>query len=255
MEFDFSSNATVKSLDDVPDWARPLYGEAAEDGHPLRDELKATAAAYDGINKALASARKAEREMKRTKLGPWLDLGESPDAIKAEMDDLREQLQSASKGKVNLDKMKADMDQNIAKSVAAKDAELAKMQRTLEKHMIDSDAIAAIAAEKGSVDLLLPHVRQQMRIMQDGEEWVRRVVDSAGDPRGNGQGGFMGPADLVREMKASESFGRAFDAPARAGAGTGANGANPGHHRPANSTTTRTPLDKIGDGLKARGIG
>jgi len=170
------------------------------------------------------------------------------------MDDLREQVKSASSGKVNLDKMKADMDKTIAEANAAKDSEIGQMQRSLEKSLIEREIVAALAAEApDSVDLLLPHVRAQMRMFKDGEDYVSRVVDAQGDARGDGKGGYMGAIDLVREMKGIDKYAIAYPSPNRAGSGTGPGSSDTGRRQSANGAQMTTK-EMYKEGLRQRGL-
>ncbi|MNV90886.1 hypothetical protein D3C71_1853110 [compost metagenome] len=91
--------------------------------------------------------------------------------------------------------------------------------------------------------------------MADGDEYVVRVLDAAGDYRGDGKGGFMGVADLVRELKGSKDYGVAFESEAPSGGGKG----NPPPSRQVQQQQVRqqeresmTGTDKIAAGLRAR---
>lgn len=250
MEFSFKENTVVPALDAVPDHARPFYSpEAGENGHELLPEFSDATKAFDNLNKALSNARKAEREMRREKLGSWLELGETPDSVRAEIEELRAQIKDGSKSGVNMDKMKKEFEAAKKAILDEADAEKKTMLSSLEMHMVKGQAASAIAAEKGDVELLLPHVLKSTKLVNESGDWQVRVIDTAGDPRGDGKGGFMSVPDLVREMKTS--YGRAFDAEDRAGAGTGSNGRDSGRPVPDRSGN-RSPVDKIRSGLSSR---
>ena len=251
MEFDFTKAAEVESIDVVPEQFRGAYIES--DGkYVLSDSAKGLAEAISGLNKALKNERRATEQAKAAGEGAkaWLELGESPDAVKAQIQEMQEQVAKASDGKINLEKMKADMDKRIADAVGAKDGEIQTMRRSLEEHMVKSAAASALAEHKGSVDLLLPHVLSRARVVQDGGGYTVRVFDDAGDARGDGKGGFMGVAELVKEMKESPTFGRAFEA-----SGTGGGGARPGSSgrgTPSRPNEPVTPMQRIRAGLQKR---
>jgi hypothetical protein len=252
MEFEFKNNETVQSLDDLPDHIKPFY-DGEDNSFSIREEFAPAAAAFDALNKALAGARKAERNIKNEKLGPWLALGESPDVVRAQIEELEARVKDSSKGGVNLDKMKVEFE-NAKKSILEEaEADLAKMRAALQHHMVEAQAAQAIAAARGDVELLMPHVLRQAALVNDGDDWQVRVVDQSGDPRGDGKGGFMGVTDLVNEMKNSKSLGRGFDSDDRAGAGTGTDGRDAG--RASNGVrpgTAMSATQKIAAGLAER---
>lgn len=255
MEFEFKSNSAVHDLSAVPDFARPFYTEeAGEGGHTLREELRSMADAYDALNKSLKNARREARDLRKDKLEGWLELGENPDAVRAQLEELQAQVKDASKGGVNMDKMKADFEKARKALQEEAETEKAKMRSALQRHMVESQAAQALAAEKGDVNLLMPHVLSQAKLFNEGDDWQVRIVDGAGDPRGDGKGGFMGIPDLVREMKSSKSFGRAFDADNRAGAGSGSNGMDAGRPPSHRGGSERSSFQKIQSGLATRGV-
>lgn len=258
MEFDFAANETVEDLNKVPEDFRAFY--AQQDGkYTIADTFKACASAYDGLNKSLRATRKDFDAFKRsrpdmsgyTALGTLLSVeGEvTADSLKAGIESLLDKVSKGESGKVNWDKMKRDLETAHAKALEGKDGDLKKMQRSLERYLVDSEAIAEIAKNKGVPEFLLPQIKARTKVVLDGENYVVRVVDDAGDPRGNSSGGFMGIADLVKELKADKTFGRAFESDAPSGSGT-----------PPGSTTTRqpqqqrplNPTDRIARGLSGR---
>lgn len=259
MDFEFEKAGTVASLDGVPEVFRGLY-QQGEGGFVLAETFAPVARAIDGLNRSLKAARRDVDTVKKSMpdvsqyaaIGQMLGL-QGDDAANAEA--IRAAVETTIKqskdGQVNWEKMRQNLEQGFAQKLTAKDQELAKKDQTLVKYLVNSEATRAIAAAKGVPELLLPQIRAQTKVVQDGDEYVVRVVDAAGDPRGDGQGGFMTVEGLVKELKASPVFGRAFESEANSG-----NGA-----RPQASSATKTvqrgpgelsPTDKIKAGLAAR---
>lgn len=91
----------------------------------------------------------------------------------------------------------------------------------LRKLMITDSATKALLGEKGSVDLLLPHVVNAAKIKRlDTGEYAVEVLDANGDVRLSPATGSTAPmtiAEFVTEMKSSDAYARAFE-------GTGASG-------------------------------
>lgn len=257
MEFEFLKNPTVDDINKVPEQFRGLY-QQGDNGYALGENYQGVATAVDGLNKSLKAARRDADEAKRNRpdlsgfsaIGQLLGV-EGDDAVNPEtLKGAIEKLISESKdGKVNWDKMKRDLEAGFNTKLTAKDGELQAMGKTLQKYLVTTAAVQAIAAHKGVPDLLLPHIQAKTKVIKDGEDYVVRVVDESGDPRGNASGGFMTVEDLVKELKGSPTFGRAFESEAPAGGG--AKPGNQGKPKPQNRELS--PTEKIAAGLAKRG--
>lgn len=256
MEFEFLKNPTVDSLDKVPEQFRGLYGEG-EGGFVLGENYKGVATAVDGLNKSLKAARRDADEAKRNRpdlsgfsaigqlLGIEGDDATNPETLRGAIEKV---ISESKDGKVNWEKMKRDLEGGFNTKLQAKDGELQSMGKTLQKYLVTTAAVQAIAAHKGVPDLLLPHIQSKTKVIKDGEDYVVRVVDESGDPRGNASGGFMTVEDLVKELKSSPTFGRAFESEAPAGGG--AKPGNQGKPKPQNRELS--PTEKIAAGLAKR---
>lgn len=257
MEFEFATNGTVKDLNLVPEQFRGLYA-AGTDGFVLSEGYRGVATAVDGLNKSLKAARRDADTYKKgvVDLTPFGEIGQlvglegddvtNPVALRTAVENV---IKSSKDGAVNWDKMKGDLQKGFQTQLTAKEGEIQGMNKTLVKHLITSQAVTAIAANKGAPELLLPIISSQTKVIREGEDYVVRVVDAAGDPRGNAAGGFMSVEDLVKEMKASPTYGRAFESESQTGTGfkPGA-----GQHRPAPKQGELSANDRIAKGLAAR---
>lgn len=116
-----------------------------------------------------------------------------------------------------------------------------KLRSTVETLMIDNVAIKALEGHKGNVDLLLPHVKSQVRL-KEGEDGVVEVIDREGNVRiGDAQGKPMTVDQLVAEMSKSDKFAQGFSGNNHSGSGTPGGGGNGGDRKPAgNFGGTRT---------------
>lgn len=100
----------------------------------------------------------------------------------------------------------------------------ASLTNTVQTLLIDNAAIKALEGHKGNVDLLLPHVKSQVRL-KDGEDGVVEVIDREGNVRiGDAQGKPMTVDQLVEEMSKSEKFSQGFAGTGHSGGGTPPNG-------------------------------
>lgn len=97
---------------------------------------------------------------------------------------------------------------------------------SLEQHLIDAEAIRELAQHSDSPGLLLPHVKAQMKVLEQDGQFHARIVDAAGNVRiGKGQGSApMTLGELMEEMKTDKTF-----APAFRGSGSSGGGAAKSH--------------------------
>lgn len=257
MEFEFQKNEVIDSLDKVPEQFRGFYAEG-EGGFQLNENFKPTASAIDGLNRSLKAARRDADEARKSRpdvsgykqvaeiLGLEGDEAIAPENLRAAVEKV---LSESKEGKVNWDKMKQTLENGFRNQLQAKDGEIQTMSKTLEKYLVTTAAVQSIAAAKGVPDLLLPHIQARTKVVKEGNEYVVRVIDEAGDPRGNASGGFMTVEDLVKEMKASPVFGRAFESEAPSGSGMAP---GTGQRRPAPQNQEMTPTQRIAAGLAKR---
>jgi hypothetical protein len=121
--------------------------------------------------------------------------------------------------------------------------------------LVDNEATAALVREKGSAELLLPIVRQAVKVAEQDGKFGVYVVDGTGDRRYSGVTGEpMSIAELVVEMKADKRFARAFDAEAPAGGGM-APGSGKTSPKINNTDRPKSSVDKIRSGLDKGGLG
>lgn len=90
---------------------------------------------------------------------------------------------------------------------------------SLEQNLVDAQASAALSMEKGIVELLLPHVKRFVRVVEEEGTFVAKVVDAHGNPRINDKHEPMTIHQLVMEMKANPTYGRAFEGQGASGGG------------------------------------
>ena len=99
-------------------------------------------------------------------------------------------------------------------------SETSMKQTKLEAALIAAEARAAIHAEHGIAELLLPVIVPQL-ILTESETGISVSIRGQDDtPAENPEDGTpLTPRDLVRELQASPVYGRAFEPPARGGSG------------------------------------
>ncbi|WP_028467624.1 hypothetical protein [Nisaea denitrificans] len=116
--------------------------------------------------------------------------------------------------------LKAELDRLGSEQRAGQEGEASLTQVKLEAALIAAEARAAIHAEHGIAELLLPVIVPRL-ILAESEAGISVTIRGEGDaPAENPEDGTpLTPRDLVRELQASPVYGRAFELPARGGSG------------------------------------
>ncbi len=116
------------------------------------------------------------------------------------------------------DNLKKQLVEAHAREKATWEAEKAKLSKSLEENVLIATATQAIATEKGSALLLMPHVRSRTKLDDNGNPVV---IDESGNVRVGADGKPLSIAALITEMKADvATFGRAFEASGASGSGS-----------------------------------
>jgi hypothetical protein len=266
---------TVDTLDSVAEEYRPAYAAGADGKFVLKPEFKPFATAITGLNTTLettsnhlknANKESADRrailkqfEDMLTATGVTVEDGKSQtEALKAHLDDLVAKAKNGGELRVNMEAIRKDFEKKNKELQDLADGKITKMSASLEKYLVGQSANAALAKSKGSVDLLLPIIRQQVKVVPEGDDYVVRVVDKEGNVRTDGKGGFLDIDGLVAEMKTQQSYARAFESEAGGGSGTKAQ-TKQQQMRVVTDRDKMTPNEKIAAGLKKgqveRGLG
>lgn len=230
MDHDFSKPVT--DINTVPAEFRPLYSaepSGDDNVHALREDAQGVVKAITGLNTALKAARADAKNKKTVDLSPLADFGEDPETILQAVNAKLEEASTAGNkdAKRQLEKLKADMQTQQTKELENRDKRITGLTGQLYNHLVKSAATTAIAAAKGTPDLLLPFVEQQVKVVEADGNFNVVVVDKDGDVRHNVAGSPMSINELVTEMKGNEKYGRLFDSEAPNGGGTPPAGGKP----------------------------
>jgi hypothetical protein len=222
--------ARLASLDAVPDALRGLYKADADgksfildvesvgdfkldDTTKLRgaleaerargDELKGALHLFDGIDPKLARAAMT----KAAQMEKWTP----EDKVREQMEAHARQLKEKFDGEIDGERKTA-----------------ARYREILERKVVDAAATAAISRLKGVPELLLPHVKNRVKVVESDGDFIARVLADDGKTfavtRKSGATGDMSIEELVESMKGSDVFGRAFEGSGAAGSGSGGSG-------------------------------
>jgi hypothetical protein len=256
MEWDFNNNAEIDeaTLGTAPEGYRGAYTKGDDGKFRIADGFKPFVEAINGLGSALKNERKVSGTLKGQKDASAQvkeALGfETLEEAKARLDELTTAVSTASK--VDPAKIRAEIEKTFDVERQTLQGENKTMQATLNRYMVESSAVSALAEAKGNAKLLMPLVREQVELVKDGDEYVVRVKDGQGDYRGNGKGGFMTVEDLVVEMKQSKDYAAAFEADVRPGTHQ-QQGQRPGQQaQRGQQQEGALPNDRIARGLQAR---
>lgn len=196
---------TVDKIDALPEPIRALY-------KPAGDKFQLDLENYeDPVN--LKSALDKERKERRDAIEQakaWKSLGKTPEEIQA----LVEAQAQAERDKLTKagewDKLKLQITEQHQTELAKRDEAAKTLRGQLEMELVDGAAIKAVATAEGSPELLLPHVKARVRVVEEGGKFLVRVVDAAGNPRVDGKGEYLSITDLVSEMRQNPIFAPCF---------------------------------------------
>lgn len=216
--------AILEKLDDAPEALREHYAEKdgkfylsvdAVDGYALED--------VSGLKSALGKER-TTREALEKQVVKFKDL--DPDkalAALAELEELKKIDPSKEADKIantKFENAKAQLLEQHGREVETRDGRIKLLESTVESLLVDAVATAALAEAKGSVELLLPHVRKHTRVKEADGKFTVEVIDGEGNGRiADAKGTPMDIKGLVAEMRGSDTFARAFDGDGHSGSG------------------------------------
>ena len=215
---------STDSIDSIAEEHRSLY---KQDGDIFRLDVSG----YEdpvGLKSALQKERDAAKTATR-QAQAFASLGKTPEEIAAIVAaQAQAEHDKMAKGG-EWEKLKTQMAEQQEQERAAWQTSIKAKDAAIERHLIDAQAATAIAAAKGVPELLLPHVKAHVRVVEDGGDYAVRIVDKQGNPRVDGKGEFLSIADLVAEMRQDAIYGRAFEASGTTGSGapSGQQGSGP----------------------------
>ena len=196
---------TVDKLDAIPEAQRVLY---KQDGDKFRLDLDG----YEdptSLKSALDKERRAARDASRD-VAAWKVLGKTPEEIQALVDAQAEAERDKLSKAGEWDKLRGQMTEQHQTELGKREEAAKTLRVQLERHLVDAAAATSIAAAEGSPELLLPHVKSKVKVIEENGEFVVRVVDAAGNPRVNAKGEFLSMKDLVDEMRQNPIYAPCF---------------------------------------------
>lgn len=203
------------------------------------------------LKNALGAERTAKAQLEKDFLKfKDLDPVKARDALKKlkELGDIDPEKEADKLANTKFEAAKSQLLEKHESEVKARDERNGFLTKKLENLLIDQVATTALAEAKGSVTLLLPHVRANTRVVEDNGDFKVEVIDKQQNVRiGDSKGAPMTIKDLVTEMRNSDEFGRAFE-----GDGTSGGGKRPGNGGGGTPTLKRSTMSAKEKGDYAR---
>lgn len=236
---------------------RPGTAEEGLEGKFVLDVEAVNGLALENVEglKTTLGAKKAEVEEAKSKLARFGDMNpEQAKAALAKVAELGDIDPEKEADKLVEQKVAAIKQQLIETHQAEKEAletRLRGRDSLLERVLVEDQAIRAITEQGGDVDLLLPHVKPNIRLkLEEADDGTIKpattIIDAQGNPRISGsKGENMDVTGLVTTMKSDEKFSRLFKSSGHQGSGSGDDRpSNPGQ-RPEGKPSTWSRRQKI----------
>lgn len=174
-------------------------------------------------NAALAEAKKAKEALKQFD-------GIDPEEYRS----LKEAREAAEREKQEAAGNWKALEEQLLKKHSDSEArwknEEKRLRQALDDYLIDAEATRELAAYTESPDLLLPHVKRHMRVIEQDGRFASRIVDANGNVRiGKGEGSApMTLSELLDEMKQDKRYALAFKGTGSSGGGASRSAAGGG---------------------------
>lgn len=232
--FDFSKHTRVSSLDAVPDQFRGAYSETPSEGgeegqveYIVADHAKGLVEAVIGLNGSLQKERAESKALKGSvDLSDLSDYGKTPSEIKAsveaKIEELNAQIGEGNEAKINLDKIKADIQAGHRVELESHTNTIDRLRAQLHEEIVGREITESVAKADGEVSLVRPILEREVKTVDEDGQTKVYIVDSSGDRRYSSvTGAELTIAERVEEMKADSQYGRLFNSPLASSGGGG----------------------------------
>lgn len=205
-------------LEDLIDTLKP--------GEPVPEDLDVASVLKDVIAQTAEQHVQPLKAKNQELLGKMKQLKEKVSAIPEDFDpekwnELKALLDKKNKGQQEpgeeerIKQLREQLEQQYQEKLTEVEQQAKTYKSALEQRLLDGAAVEALSKAKGNVDLLLPHVKSHLRVVEEDGKFHVVVVDDAGeiryslDPKRAGQP--MSVGELVAEMKAKDAYAPAFE--------------------------------------------
>lgn len=277
----------IDSLDSVDEAIQPLYVKSGEkfildvDGMKAHPSIVTLEGALGKERDARKSSDKSLKEIETLTDGLDLDKlkGIDPDKYASALSDLEKLKEDEKKRNTKklkdkeqweklgkqlqddfdekIDGLKTEYDQKsvifqtkLDEVTKTKDKKLQSMMTSLEKELKEKEIISAIADAEGNRIILMPHISQNVKIVQEDDgSFAARVINKDNIVRINDKGEPMTISDFVEELKEKKEFkGEGIFAKKKKQGGSGGGGNHDG-----DDADSKNPFSKDSFNLTEQG--
>ena len=133
--------------------------------------------------------------------------------------------EEAAKAAGKWDEYKAELVATHETAMTGVNDENKSLKGQLENVLVTNEIMKGISAAKGNSELLMPHVRKSVKLIDEDGVQIARVLDEKGNPRIAGASGdFMTIEQLLAEFKESDTYAPCFEGSRATGSGAGGGG-------------------------------
>lgn len=188
---------------------------------------------------------KGERDQLKKKLDLFGEVEpESIVALRTELEELKKlKDDSPQKVKAQIEAQVQEVKKKLDLEIAERDGRIKKRDQAIERLLIDSVSTQALQKFGGDPLLLLPHIRDQVKVVWENEQPIAQVIDPKNPATvrvtlKQGSTEHMPVDELVELMSKDDRYKRAFAGSGAAGTGTTGtrNGTGGGANGNRNST-------------------
>ena len=231
--------AVVESLDEIPEIARDEYRQDADGKRFIREAVAGPGDDLAELKRALEREKAERRKFARLAEERGSVDPEEYKALKAAQE-AREREEAERKG--HFDKIIAQKDSQYQQELSKRDADLKAALSAVEKYVLDAEIAQAVSAQKGKLKILAPHVKAQLKAINEGGQYRVAVIDADGDERFNPKTNApMTVAELVAEMRLDSDYEAAFEASGATGGGASGAASTKAHA----DLSKLNPLDRL----------
>lgn len=245
----------TEDITQVPEKYRGAYredgGAYVLNGVAVGDyEIADTGKLKNALNQERRAKEAAMKQAKAFEKYAEVDLDAAVDALS--------RIEEFDKGNIDMEaevqrKLKAQAEQLVAQhneKLSAATGRSEKLMGKLRKLLVDNQAMKAIEAQKGDVELLLPHVSGRVKVIEKDDDFDIQVLTEQGEPAVDGEAKPITIEALVKGMV--KKFPAAFKGAGSAGGGGGGKDNAPGSPQGGVLTITKSEARDVSKYRAAR---
>jgi hypothetical protein len=218
--------AKYEKKEDVPAAVLDFYEE--KDGVWVLDADLPPPPDNTSIRKDLQTERQRRQDLEK-KIERWEKLGKTDEEIQELIAKAEERELTDAEKKGEWDKLKTQMVEKhtteinrLTKKIGDLEGTVSNKDKVIHTLTVDTAAAAAIAEHKGRQKLLMPFVKDRIKVVEgeDGTISLQVLDEDKKTPKVNGKGEPMSVIELVAEMRTNEDYGSLFESSGSSGGGT-----------------------------------